>query len=87
VPLAFGFVPSAFSFRDRFLRPAIRSFAGVTSATGSPGAGFGREIPPLQRCVDHPCPLVMNGGVTTPVLRALAFGFVRSAFGFRVHWV
>jgi hypothetical protein len=83
VPWAFGFVLSAFGFRDQWPRVCWRSVAGVTSGTGSPGPGFGREIPPLQRWVDHPGPLVMNGGVTTPVPRALAFGFVLSAFGFR----
>jgi hypothetical protein len=76
-PHAFGFRLSAFRFRV-----TIRSVAGVKPCDGFTVVGVGREIPPLQRWADHPRPRVMNAGVKTPVPRALAFGFLLSAFCF-----
>jgi hypothetical protein len=55
---------------------------GCHQRDGFTWPGFGREIPPLQRCVDHPRPLMMNAGVTTPDPPAL--GFRLCAFGLRL---
>jgi hypothetical protein len=71
--------------RGGFIRPIQDASAlheaigrGCQRRDGFTGSGFGREIPPLQRCVDSSRPLVMTGGGAQPACLGL------SAFGFRL---